>query len=133
MQEQQNVPEEKDLKDQVLDTVSDVKEAAEQAWDKVEDKAEALVDKFKSGELAEEAKEKLNDLKEGAQSIWNKIVEKQRTFSLKTFTEIVHFKILNNDLVAAFEFRDPEEDEKILISLCLNNSGNALISPPNSG
>ena len=75
MQEQQNVPEEKDFKDQIVDTVNDLKEGAEQAWDKVEDKAEALVDKIKSGELAEVAKEKLNDLKEGAQSIWNKIVD----------------------------------------------------------
>ncbi len=75
MQEQQNNTPEKDIKDQILDTANNAKEAVEQAWDKVEDKAEELVDKLKSSEIVGEAKEKLEDLKEGAQGIWNKIVD----------------------------------------------------------
>ena len=42
----------------------------------MEDKAEELWDKAKSGELKEEAKEKLNELKEGASKLWDKLTDK---------------------------------------------------------
>jgi hypothetical protein len=45
---------------------------AGKAWDSVEDKAEELWDKAKSGELSKEANAKLEDLKEGAEKLWDK-------------------------------------------------------------
>jgi hypothetical protein len=56
---------------------------AGKAWDTVEDKAEELWDKAKSGELKEEAKEKLEDLKEGAEKLWDKAKSGELTSEAK--------------------------------------------------
>jgi hypothetical protein len=49
----------------------------------VEDKAEALWDKAKSGELTKEANEKLDDLKEGAEKLWDKAKSGELTAEAK--------------------------------------------------
>ena len=42
----------------------------------LEDKAEAIWDKAKSGELANETKAKLEDLADEAKGLWDKLVDK---------------------------------------------------------